>query len=154
MIYKLGFDQHCNTFTLILLAKIDMCSKLPWTKFMHYERFKMKFRDVLGVDGLIFGNFWKRKAWAFPKTLKVGCWIPPLGAVRGWHPHFGGVLLQSRFLKPCIISFFYQPCSISGHLLAAPISYQLFYPTQTINSMVLESQLSYKIVNSLCTITY
>ena len=29
IIYKLGFNQNYHTFTLVLLMKIDLCSKLP-----------------------------------------------------------------------------------------------------------------------------
>ena len=39
---KLGFNQNCYTLTLILLMKILLCSKLPWTKFVNYKCFVMK----------------------------------------------------------------------------------------------------------------
>ena len=44
IIYKLGCNQNCYTFTLILLMKIVMCSKFPCTKFINYKCFDMRFR--------------------------------------------------------------------------------------------------------------
>jgi hypothetical protein len=39
--YKLGINQNHYTFTLVLLIKIDLCSELPWTKFISYKCFDM-----------------------------------------------------------------------------------------------------------------
>ena len=42
VIYKLGFNQNYCTFALILLIKIDTCSKFHRTKFMDYKCCHMK----------------------------------------------------------------------------------------------------------------
>ena len=42
MILNLGFNQDYYTLTLILLIKIVLSSKFPWTKFIDYKCFDMK----------------------------------------------------------------------------------------------------------------
>jgi len=49
IIYKLGANQNYYTFTLILLIKIDMCSKFPGTKFSNYKCFEMRFEREFAV---------------------------------------------------------------------------------------------------------
>ena len=41
-IYKPGFNRNDYTFTLILLIKISLCSKLHSTKFTNYKCYEMK----------------------------------------------------------------------------------------------------------------
>ena len=41
-INKLVSNQHYYTFTLILLTKIVLCSKFPWTKFINYQCFGVR----------------------------------------------------------------------------------------------------------------
>jgi len=41
--YKLGFNQNYHTFTLMLLVKTVLCSKFPWTKFINYKCFEVRF---------------------------------------------------------------------------------------------------------------
>ena len=48
IIYNLGFNQNYYTFVLILLIKIVLCSKFPWTKFINNKCFDMKL-DPRGV---------------------------------------------------------------------------------------------------------
>ena len=43
MIYELGFSRNCYTFTLILLIKIVLYSKCPWTKVISYKWFEIRF---------------------------------------------------------------------------------------------------------------
>ena len=45
MIYKLGFNQNYYTIALLLLIKIVLCSKFPWTKFINYKCFHMGSGD-------------------------------------------------------------------------------------------------------------
>ena len=42
IIYRLGFDQNYYKLTLILLVKIVLCGKFPWTGFMNYKCFEMR----------------------------------------------------------------------------------------------------------------
>ena len=48
MIDKLGFEQNYYTSTLILLIKIVLCSKFPWTEFMNYKCFDMNSGECRG----------------------------------------------------------------------------------------------------------
>ena len=45
MIHKLGFNQNYNTFALIPLMDIILCSKFPWTKFTNYKCFEMRSKE-------------------------------------------------------------------------------------------------------------
>ena len=42
IIHELGFNQNFYTFTVIVLIKIVMFSKLPSTKFINYKSFDMR----------------------------------------------------------------------------------------------------------------
>ena len=44
VIYRTGFNQVYYTLTLILLVKIVMCSKIPYTKFINCKCFDMRLR--------------------------------------------------------------------------------------------------------------
>jgi len=44
VIYQLGFDEECYTFTLILLIKIFLRSEFLWTQFINLKCFEMRSR--------------------------------------------------------------------------------------------------------------
>ena len=55
-IHNLGFNENCYTLTLMLLIKIVLCSKFPWTNFMNCKWFDTRslpdehLWEILGLN--------------------------------------------------------------------------------------------------------